>query len=194
MPDASSLAAVRLSLTLSLLTVLILLLLGTPLAWWLARGTSRWRAAVRALVSLPLVLPPSVLGFYLLLALGAQGPIGRLTQALGWGLMAFSFKGLLVGSLLYSLPFVVQPLTDAFEAIGQRPLEAAATLRATARFRSFSSVPSAATAPPSSPPCPASTTITGRAADGDDEAGAARRGGSARGIAETAPRQRERAR
>lgn len=130
MPAASSLAAVRLSLELALLTVAILLVLGTPLAWWLARGRSRWRAAVRALVSLPLVLPPSVLGFYLLLALGAQGALGRFTQALGWGTLAFSFPGLLIGSLVYSLPFVVQPLTDAFEAIGQRPLEAAATLRA----------------------------------------------------------------
>ncbi|MDO5086113.1 MAG: molybdate ABC transporter permease subunit [Comamonadaceae bacterium] len=130
MLDADSLAAVWLSLRLALLTTLILLTLGTPLAWWLARGRSRWRAPVRALVALPLVLPPSVLGFYLLVAMGPNGPLGVLTQALGWGTLAFSFSGLLVGSLFYSLPFVVQPLVNAFEGLGQRPLEAAATLRA----------------------------------------------------------------
>ncbi|RRD56864.1 molybdate ABC transporter permease subunit [Comamonadaceae bacterium OH2545_COT-014] len=130
MLDADSLAAVWLSLRLALLTTLILLTLGTPLAWWLARGRSRWRAPVRALVALPLVLPPSVLGFYLLVAMGPNGPLGALTQALGWGTLAFSFNGLLVGSLFYSLPFVVQPLVNAFEGLGQRPLEAAATLRA----------------------------------------------------------------
>lgn len=130
MLDADSLAAVWLSLRLALLTTLILLTLGTPLAWWLARGRSRWRAPVRALVALPLVLPPSVLGFYLLVAMGPNGPLGVLTQALGWGTLAFSFNGLLVGSLFYSLPFVVQPLVNAFEGLGQRPLEAAATLRA----------------------------------------------------------------
>ena len=134
MLDANSLAAIRLSIELSLLTTLILLVLGTPLAWWLARGRSRrlaWlRVPLRALVALPLVLPPSVLGFYLLVAMGAQGPVGRLTQSLGWGLLAFSFTGLLIGSLIYSLPFVVQPLIAAFESLGERPLEAAATLRA----------------------------------------------------------------
>ncbi|MDH3208886.1 MAG: molybdate ABC transporter permease subunit [Burkholderiaceae bacterium] len=112
------------------LTTLILLLLATPLAWWLARGGSRWRAPVSALVTLPLVLPPSVLGFYLLVALGPQGPLGQVTQSLGWGTLAFSFSGLLLGSIVYSLPFAVQPLQSAFEALGNRPLEAAATLRA----------------------------------------------------------------
>ena len=134
MLDATSLAAVRLSIELALATTCILLVLGTPLAWWLARGDAgalAWlRTPVRTLVAMPLVLPPSVLGFYLLVMLGPQGPLGRLTQALGWGTLAFSFWGLLIGSLIYSLPFVVQPLINAFEAIGERPLEAAATLRA----------------------------------------------------------------
>ena len=130
MLDANSLAAIRLTIELSALTTLILLVLGTPLAWWIARGRSRWRSPVRALVSLPLVLRPSVLGFYLLVALGANGPLGKLTQALGWGTLAFTFWGLLLGSIIYSLPFVVQPLINAFENLGQRPLEAAATLRA----------------------------------------------------------------
>lgn len=130
MLDATSLAAIRLSIELSLLTTLILLVIGTPLAWWLARGRSRWRVPIRSLVALPLVLPPSVLGFYLLMGLGPNGPLGQLTQALGWGLLSFTFWGLLLGSLVYSLPFVVQPLVNAFESFGDRPLEAAATLRA----------------------------------------------------------------
>jgi molybdate transport system permease protein len=129
--DAASLAAIRLSVELAAATTAILLILGTPLAWWLARGRCRWLGTpVRALVALPLVLPPSVLGFYLLLALGPHGPLGRVTQALGWGTLAFTFWGLLLGSVVYSLPFVVQPIVQAFEAIGDRPLEAAATLRA----------------------------------------------------------------
>ena len=130
MLDANGLAAIRLSIELSILATLILLMAGTPLAWWLARGRSRWRVPVRAIVALPLVLPPSVLGFYLLMAMGPNGPLGRITQALGWGLLSFSFWGLLIGSVIYSLPFVVQPLINAFESLGQRPLEAAATLRA----------------------------------------------------------------
>lgn len=130
MLDTNSLAAIRLTIELAVLTTLILLVLGTPLAWWIARGRSRWRVPARALVALPLVLPPSVLGFYLLVALGANGPLGRITQALGWGTLAFSFSGLLLGSLIYSLPFVVQPLVNAFEGLGLRPLEVAATLRA----------------------------------------------------------------
>ncbi|MCL1960901.1 MAG: molybdate ABC transporter permease subunit [Desulfovibrionaceae bacterium] len=134
MLDAHSLAAIRLSIELALATTLILLALGTPLAWWLARasgGPLAWlRAPVHALVSMPLVLPPSVLGFYLLVALGPSSPLGRLTEALGWGTLAFTFWGLLIGSVIYSLPFVTQPLVNAFEAIGRRPLEAAATLRA----------------------------------------------------------------
>jgi molybdate transport system permease protein len=127
-PD--DLNAVWLTLKLASLTTLLLLLLATPLAWWLARTASRWRAPVGAVVALPLVLPPTVLGFYLLVALGPHGPIGQLTHSLGLGTLTFTFGGLLLGSLLYSLPFAVQPLQHAFEAIGTRPMEVAATLRA----------------------------------------------------------------
>lgn len=123
--------AIRLTLRLAGLVTAILLLIGTPLAWWLARSRARWTGVIGAVVALPLVLPPSVLGFYLLLALGPEGPLGRLTQALGLGLLPFSFAGLLIASVLYSLPFMVQPLQAAFGAIGERPLEVAATLRAT---------------------------------------------------------------
>ena len=130
MLDDASLSAIWLSLKLSALTTVLLLLLGTPLAWWVARGRSRWRVPVRALIALPLVLPPSVLGFYLLVAMGPSGPLGQLSRAFGGGGLAFTFQGLLIGSMLYSLPFVVQPLVNAFEATGERPLEAAATLRA----------------------------------------------------------------
>jgi molybdate transport system permease protein len=129
--STEDLQALGLTLQLASCTTLVLLVLSTPLAWWLARTSSPWRAPVTALVTLPLVLPPTVLGFYLLVALGPQGPLGRLTQALGWGHWAFSFPGLLLGSVVYSMPFAVQPLQHAFEGIGQRPLEVAATLRAT---------------------------------------------------------------
>jgi len=126
----ADLAAIWLTLRLATVTTLMLLLLGTPVAWWLA-GTRSWlKAPVAALVALPLVLPPTVIGFYLLVAMGPNGPIGALTQGLGLGLLPFTFWGLVVGSVFYSLPFVVQPLQNAFEAIGQRPLEVAATLRA----------------------------------------------------------------
>ncbi|NJD08053.1 MAG: ABC transporter permease subunit, partial [Methylococcaceae bacterium] len=124
------LQAIGLTAKLASLVTLILLLIGTPVAWWLARTRSWWKGPVGAVVALPLVLPPSVLGFYLLLAMGPEGPIGRLTQALGVGLLPFSFWGLVVASVLYSLPFMVQPLQTAFEAIGDAPLEVAATLRA----------------------------------------------------------------
>jgi molybdate transport system permease protein len=127
---ADTLQAITLTLKLASLTTLLLLLIATPLAWWLAFTPSRWRAVVSAVVTLPLVLPPTVLGFYLLVALGPQGVVGQLTQALGWGLLSFNFSGLLVGSIVFSLPFAVQPLQHAFEAIGPRPLEVAATLRA----------------------------------------------------------------
>lgn len=128
--DPAALQAIWLTVKLATLTTLLLLLIATPLAWWLARTGSRWRAPISALVTLPLVLPPSVLGFYLLLAMGPHGPLGQLTQALGWGLLSFSFTGLLIGSVIFSLPFAVQPLQHAFEAQGQRPMEVAATLRA----------------------------------------------------------------
>ncbi len=124
------LAAIWLTLKLAGLTTVLLLLLATPLAWWLARTASRWRAPVAAVVTLPLVLPPTVLGFYLLVSLGPQGPGGQLTQALGLGLLPFTFAGLVVGSMVYSLPFAVQPLQHAFENMGERPMEVAATLRA----------------------------------------------------------------
>ena len=112
------------------LTTILLLILATPIAWWLARTKSAWRVPIASLVALPLVLPPTVLGFYLLVTLGPNGPIGRLTQAMGLGSFAFTFTGLVIGSLIYSLPFAVQPLQNAFEAMGERPLEVAATLRA----------------------------------------------------------------
>lgn len=128
-PDAWQ--AIGLTLKLAALTTIILLLVATPIAWWLSQTRSKWRAPISAMVTLPLVLPPTVLGFYLLVLLGPQGWVGMLTQALGLGLMSFSFSGILVGSIVFSLPFAVQPIQYAFEAIGRRPLEVAATLRAT---------------------------------------------------------------
>ena len=127
---AADLQAVALTLKLAFVVTLLLLAIGTPLAWWLAHTRSRWKAPLAALVALPLVLPPTVLGFYLLMLMGPRGVVGQLTQALGIGLLPFSFAGLVIASMLYSMPFVVQPLQTAFEAIGARPLEAAATLRA----------------------------------------------------------------
>lgn len=128
--STADLDAIGLTLKLASLTTVLLLLLATPLAWWLARTTSRWRAPIGAVVALPLVLPPTVLGFYLLVTLGPNGPGGQLTQFLGLGTLTFTFTGLLMGSLVYSLPFAVQPLQHAFEGIGTRPMEVAATLRA----------------------------------------------------------------
>jgi molybdate transport system permease protein len=109
----------------------VLLLLGTPLAWWLARTQWRFKFLLEALIALPLVLPPTVLGFYLLIMLGPNGPLGRMMETLGGNSLAFTFSGLVIGSVIYSLPFVVQPLQNAFTAVGRRPLEVAATLRAT---------------------------------------------------------------
>ncbi|AMZ69953.1 MULTISPECIES: molybdate ABC transporter permease subunit [Pseudomonas] len=123
-------AAIWLTLKLASLTTVILLLIGTPIALWLSRTRSWLRGPVGAVVALPLVLPPTVIGFYLLLALGPHGWIGQFTQALGLGTLTFSFTGLVIGSVIYSMPFVVQPLQNAFAAIGSRPLEVAATLRA----------------------------------------------------------------
>jgi molybdate transport system permease protein len=128
--SSDDLSAVWLTLQLASLTTVVLLVLATPMAWWLARTTSPWRTPINAIVALPLVLPPTVLGFYLLVALGPNGPGGQLTQWLGWGSLPFTFGGLLLGSLIYSLPFAVQPLQYAFETIGTRPMEVAATLRA----------------------------------------------------------------
>jgi molybdate transport system permease protein len=121
---------VALTLAVAGLTTLGLLLLGTPLAWWLARSHARWKEVVAVVVALPLVLPPTVLGFYLLVLLGPQGPGGLLARLWGARTLAFTFPGLVIGSMLYSLPFVVQPIRNAFEAFGDRPLEVAATLRA----------------------------------------------------------------
>ena len=126
----TALSAIWLTARLATVTTLLLFLIGTPIAWWLARTRSWLKAPVGAMVALPLVLPPTVIGFYLLVVMGPQGPIGQLTQALGLGVLPFTFWGLVVGSVLYSMPFVVQPLQNAFDAIGERPLEVAATLRA----------------------------------------------------------------
>ena len=123
-------SAIRLTLELASVTTLVLLCVATPLAWWLARSGSWWSRAVGALVAMPLVLPPTVLGFYLLVSLGPQGWGGQFTQWLGIGLLPFTFAGLVLGSVIYSLPFAVQPLQNAFESLGPRPLEVAATLRA----------------------------------------------------------------
>jgi molybdate transport system permease protein len=128
--DEQAWQAIALTLQLAGLTTVLLLILATPLAWWLAHTRSRWRAAVSALATLPLVLPPTVLGFYLLVALGPQGPLGKLTQALGLGVLSFTFSGLLIGSVVFSLPFALQPIQNAFEAQGKRPMEVAATLGA----------------------------------------------------------------
>ena len=132
------LTALWITLKLAALTTIILLIIGTPLAWWLSRSRTRIKSIIEAIVALPLVLPPTVLGFYLLIMLGANGPIGHLMQALGAQPLAFTFSGLVIGSVFYSLPFVVQPLQTAFTAIGQRPLEVAATLRASPIDRFFS--------------------------------------------------------
>lgn len=133
----ADITSLMLSLRLAGLTVVLLLLVGTPLAWWLARSRWRFKFLLEALVALPLVLPPTVLGFYLLMAFGPDGMIGGPMKALGREPLAFTFAGLVIGSMLYSLPFVVQPLQVAFESIGQRPLEAAATLRASPLDRFF---------------------------------------------------------
>jgi molybdate transport system permease protein len=126
----SDIQSIWLTIRLALVVTTILLLVGTPIAWWLARSGSRLKGPLSAIVALPLILPPSVLGFYLLLAMGPNGPVGHLTRALGIGALPFTFWGLVVASVFYSLPFMVQPLQNAFESIGDRPLEAAATLGA----------------------------------------------------------------
>ena len=132
--------ALWLTFKLATVVTVVLLLLGTPLAWWLSQTRSGLKGALGALVALPLVLPPTVLGFYLLVAMGPSGPIGQITQTLGISLLPFTFPGLVIGSVFYSLPFVVQPLQNAFEAIGTRPLEVAATLRASPLDTFFSVV------------------------------------------------------
>lgn len=127
---SADLAAIWLTLKLASLTTVILLIIGTPIALWLAHTRSWLKGPVGAVVALPLVLPPTVIGFYLLLFMGPNGAMGQFTQSIGLGTLTFSFSGLVIGSVLYSMPFVVQPLQNAFVAIGPRPLEVAATLRA----------------------------------------------------------------
>jgi molybdate transport system permease protein len=128
--SGSDLQAIWLTVKLASIVTAILLLVGTPIAWWLARTRSKWKGPIGAVVALPLVLPPSVLGFYLLLAMGPDGPVGHLTRALDIGPLPFTFWGLVLASVFYSMPFMVQPVQNAFEAIGDRPMEVAATLRA----------------------------------------------------------------
>ena len=136
----ADLQAIGLRLQVAALTTVILLLLGTPLAWWLARTRSWLKKPLGALVALPIVLPPTVLGFYLLVFMGPQGTVGQWTQALGLGLLPFTFAGLVVASVFYSLPFMVQPIQNAFETMGTRPLEVAASLRASPLDAFFSVV------------------------------------------------------
>jgi molybdate transport system permease protein len=140
MLTSADFATLRLTFQVASLATVFMLLCGTPLAWWLARTQSKYKSIINAIVALPLVLPPTVLGFYLLVILGKNGPIGQLTTQLGLGTLPFTFAGLVVSSFLYSLPFVVQPLQTAFSAIGNRPLEAAATLRASPLDTFFSVV------------------------------------------------------
>ena len=139
MPSSADLTAVLLTAKLALVTTVLLLLIATPIAWWLARGRSSLRTVIGAIVTLPLVLPPAVIGFYLLVLLGPEGPLGKVTQQLGLGLLPFTFSGLVVASVIYSMPFVVQPIQQAFVAMGERPMEAAATLRASP-FNAFLTV------------------------------------------------------
>lgn len=136
----ADLSAIMLTLRLATTVTVLLLLIGTPLAWWLARTRSWLKGPVATVVAMPLVLPPTVLGFYLLIAMGPNGPVGQLTQTLGMGTLPFTFWGLVVGSVFYSMPFVVQPIQNAMESLGNRPLEVAATLRAGPWDRFFSVV------------------------------------------------------
>ena len=138
--SAADITAILLTLQLAVTVTLVLIVVGTPIAWWLAQSRSWLKGPISALVALPLVLPPTVLGFYLLIAMGPDGPIGQLTQIMGLGTLPFTYWGLVIGSVFYSLPFVVQPLQNAFESIGERPLEVAATLRAGPLVRFFTVV------------------------------------------------------
>jgi molybdate transport system permease protein len=135
---SDDLQSVWLTLKLAGVTTMLLLVIATPLAWWLANSRQWYKGPVAAVVALPLVMPPTVLGFYLLLLMGPQGVVGELTSSLNLGRLPFTFAGLVVGSVLFSMPFAVQPIQNAFEAIGRRPLEVAATLRAGAWDRFFS--------------------------------------------------------
>lgn len=136
--NQADIIALLITVKLAVVSVAILLVIGTPLAWWLARSQWRFKFLIEALVALPLVLPPTVLGFYLLIAIGPRGPIGQLTELLSIHPLAFTFRGLIIGSVIYSMPFVVQPLQNAFAAISNRQLEVAATLGASPMDRFFS--------------------------------------------------------
>lgn len=131
------LTALFVTLKLASVSTLVLLIIGTPLAWWLSRSQWRFKYIIEAIIALPLILPPTVLGFYLLISLGPNGPIGGFVDMIGGAPLAFTFTGLVIGSVFYSMPFVVQPLQNAFTAVGQRPLEVAATLRASPLDRFF---------------------------------------------------------
>jgi len=126
----TDLSAIVLTVKLASLVTLILLFIGTPIAWWLSQTRSRWKGPINAMIALPLVLPPSVLGFYLLVAMGPEGPLGHISQTLGLGALAFTFPGLVIASVIYSLPFAIQPLQNAMDSLGKRPLEVAASLGA----------------------------------------------------------------
>ena len=132
------LIALFVTLKLASISTIVLILIGTPIAWWLSHSCWRYKYFVEAIIALPLILPPTVLGFYLLVSLGPNGPIGGLSSAMGGTSLAFTFTGLVIGSVVYSMPFVIQPLQNAFSAIGQRPLEVAATLGASPIDRFFS--------------------------------------------------------
>lgn len=134
-PD--DLSALWLTLKLAFVTTLLLLVMGTPLAWWLANTRSWWKAPLSAIIALPLVLPPTVIGFYLLIAMGPNGPLGKLTLSLGLGTLPFTFWGLIIGSFIYSMPFVIQPIQNAMESLGKLPIEVAATLGASPLDRFF---------------------------------------------------------
>lgn len=136
--EEQDLIALFVTLKLATVSTAVLLLLGTPLAWWLSRSQWRYKYFIEAIIALPLILPPTVLGFYLLISLGPHGPIGSLVSFLGGESLAFTFTGLVIGSVFYSMPFVVQPLQNAFSNIGHRPLEVAATLGASPLDRFFS--------------------------------------------------------
>ena len=132
------LSAIIVTIKLAIVSTSILILIGTPIAWWLSQTKFKFKAVFEAIIALPLILPPTVLGFYLLITLGSNGPIGKLLESLGGSSIAFSFTGLVIGSVIYSMPFVVQPLQNSFSSVGRKPLEAAATLGASTIDRFFS--------------------------------------------------------
>ena len=132
------LSAIIVTIKLAIVSTSILILIGTPIAWWLSQTKFKFKAVLEALIALPLILPPTVLGFYLLITLGSNGPIGKLLESLGGSSIAFTFTGLVIGSVIYSMPFVVQPLQNSFSSVGRKPLEVAATLGASKIDRFFS--------------------------------------------------------